>query len=129
MRDAPVPRRRPGSPAGDASAHPIFEGGRLKATLALRQDQQKEAAVIYQRTVLNAWHEIDDSLTAYEAEERPEGAWRCPGVHRPTASQIADNANSKRNCPAFTSSLSLGPRFAAPNLVKALQWRSRSLRC
>jgi NodT family efflux transporter outer membrane factor (OMF) lipoprotein len=48
---------------------PLFEGGQLKATLALRQEQQKEAAVVYQRTVLNAWHEIDDSLSAYDTEQ------------------------------------------------------------
>jgi NodT family efflux transporter outer membrane factor (OMF) lipoprotein len=48
---------------------PIFEGGRLKSTLELRQQQQKEAAVVYERTVLNAWHEIDNSLTAYQAEQ------------------------------------------------------------
>jgi NodT family efflux transporter outer membrane factor (OMF) lipoprotein len=48
---------------------PIFEGGRLKSTLELRQQQQKEAAVVYQRTVLNAWHEIDNSMTAYQAEQ------------------------------------------------------------
>ncbi len=48
---------------------PIFEGGRLKSTLELREQQQKEAAVVYQRTVLNAWHEIDNSLTAYETEQ------------------------------------------------------------
>jgi NodT family efflux transporter outer membrane factor (OMF) lipoprotein len=49
---------------------PIFEGGRLKATLALRKDQEKEAAVVYQRTVLNAWHEVDNTLTAYQSEQR-----------------------------------------------------------
>jgi NodT family efflux transporter outer membrane factor (OMF) lipoprotein len=49
---------------------PIFEGGRLTSTLTLRQEQQKEAAVNYQRTVLNAWHEIDNSLSAYDAEQR-----------------------------------------------------------
>jgi NodT family efflux transporter outer membrane factor (OMF) lipoprotein len=49
---------------------PIFEGGRLKATLALRKEQEQEAAVVYQRTVLGAWHEIDNSLTAYQAEQR-----------------------------------------------------------
>ena len=48
---------------------PIFEGGRLKSTLELREQQQKQAAVVYQRTVLNAWHEIDNSLTAYETEQ------------------------------------------------------------
>jgi NodT family efflux transporter outer membrane factor (OMF) lipoprotein len=49
---------------------PIFEGGRLKATLELNKDQQKEAAIIYRRTVLGAWHEVDNSLSAYENEQR-----------------------------------------------------------
>lgn len=49
---------------------PIFEGGRLKAQLELRKSQQREAAVQYQKTVLGAWTEVDDALTAYEAEQR-----------------------------------------------------------
>lgn len=49
---------------------PIFEGGRLKAQLELRKAKQREAAVQYQKTVLNAWTEVDDALTAYEAEQR-----------------------------------------------------------
>jgi NodT family efflux transporter outer membrane factor (OMF) lipoprotein len=49
---------------------PIFEGGRLKAQLELRKAQQRSAAVQYQKTVLNAWTEVDDALTAYEAEQR-----------------------------------------------------------
>jgi NodT family efflux transporter outer membrane factor (OMF) lipoprotein len=44
---------------------PIFEGGRLKGTLTLRKAQQQEAAVTYQTTVLSAWHEVDNALTAY----------------------------------------------------------------
>ena len=55
---------------GPSISIPIFEGGRLKSTLELRQDQQKEAAVAYEKTVLNAWHEVDNSLTAYDAEQR-----------------------------------------------------------
>lgn len=55
---------------GPSISIPIFEGGRLKATLALRQDQQKEAAIAYEKTVLTAWHEVDDSLSAYDAEQR-----------------------------------------------------------
>jgi NodT family efflux transporter outer membrane factor (OMF) lipoprotein len=54
---------------GPSITIPIFEGGRLKSTLELRQQQQKEAAVVYQRTVLNAWHEIDNSMTAYVSEQ------------------------------------------------------------
>jgi outer membrane protein TolC len=49
---------------------PIFEGGRLRATLKLRKEQQQEAAVNYQRVVLSAWHEIDNALTAYSAEQQ-----------------------------------------------------------
>lgn len=49
---------------------PIFEGGRLKGNLQLSEAQQQEAAVSYRRTVLNAWQEVDNALTAYEAEQR-----------------------------------------------------------
>ena len=48
---------------------PIFEGGQLRATLALRQAQQQEAAITYQKTVLGAWHEVDNALTAYQTEQ------------------------------------------------------------
>ena len=49
---------------------PIFNGGRLRSRVELRKLQQQEAAVIYQRTVLRAWHEIDAALSAYDAEQR-----------------------------------------------------------
>jgi NodT family efflux transporter outer membrane factor (OMF) lipoprotein len=49
---------------------PIFEGGRLKGTLQLREAQQREAAIVYKRTVLEAWREVDDSLLLYDAEQR-----------------------------------------------------------
>lgn len=48
---------------------PIFEGGRLKATLHLTEAQQKEAALTYQLTVLRALHEVEDALTAYRSEQ------------------------------------------------------------
>jgi NodT family efflux transporter outer membrane factor (OMF) lipoprotein len=48
---------------------PLFEGGRLRSTLHLREAQQEEAALAYQKTVLGAWHEVDDALTAYQAQQ------------------------------------------------------------
>ncbi len=54
---------------GPSITLPIFEGGRLKYTLELRKAQQQEAAVTYQQTVLRAFHEVDDALTAYSAEQ------------------------------------------------------------
>jgi NodT family efflux transporter outer membrane factor (OMF) lipoprotein len=68
------------SEAGDWSARqfalgpvlhlPIFEGGRLSGTLALTQSRQQEAAIKYRRTVLGAWHEVDDAVTGYRTEQQ-----------------------------------------------------------
>src|SRR6267154_3344678 len=56
---------------GPSVSIPIFEGGRLRGSLALRESQQREAAVVFQKTVLRAWKEVDDALTAYrEAQLR-----------------------------------------------------------
>ncbi len=55
---------------GPSVSLPIFEGGRLRRMLELRKEQQKEAAIAYQRTVLNALHEVDNALTAYSAEQQ-----------------------------------------------------------
>jgi NodT family efflux transporter outer membrane factor (OMF) lipoprotein len=54
---------------GPSISMPLFEGGRLRGTLELRKAEQKEAAITYQRTVLQAWREIDDALTAYNAAQ------------------------------------------------------------
>lgn len=54
---------------GPSMTLPIFQGGRLKATLELRESEQKEAAIAYQNTVLQAWHEIDNALSSYADEQ------------------------------------------------------------
>jgi NodT family efflux transporter outer membrane factor (OMF) lipoprotein len=56
--------------AGPSITFPIFEGGRLKGTLQLREAQQQEAAIAYKETVLRAWQEVDDALVTYDAEQR-----------------------------------------------------------
>jgi NodT family efflux transporter outer membrane factor (OMF) lipoprotein len=48
---------------------PIFEGGRLRGMLHLREAQEQEAALNYQKTVLRAWQEIDDSMSLYNASQ------------------------------------------------------------
>jgi NodT family efflux transporter outer membrane factor (OMF) lipoprotein len=55
---------------GPSLTLPIFQGGRLRSVVELRKLQQQEAAVSYQRTVLAAWHEIENSLDAYQAEKQ-----------------------------------------------------------
>jgi len=51
---------------------PIFDHGRRSAVVQLRELQQQEAAITYQRTVLQAWQEIDDALSGYSAERLQE---------------------------------------------------------
>ncbi len=46
---------------------PLFDRGRRKATVVLRETDQQQAAVDYHKTVLQAWQEIDDALSRYAA--------------------------------------------------------------
>ena len=55
--------------AGPGLTIPLFEGGQLRATLQLREALQQEAAIGFQKTVLQAWHDVDNALTAYQAEQ------------------------------------------------------------
>jgi NodT family efflux transporter outer membrane factor (OMF) lipoprotein len=55
---------------GPSISIPIFEGGRLRGALTLRESQQREAAIFFQKTVLRAWKEVDDALTAYREAQR-----------------------------------------------------------
>ena len=54
---------------GPAISIPIFEGGRLTRTLELRKESAKEAAIAYQKTVLQAFHDVDNALIAYRADQ------------------------------------------------------------
>ena len=49
---------------------PLFDGGRRRSIVQLRELEQQEAAVSYQQTVLKVWQEIDDALSAYTAEQQ-----------------------------------------------------------
>ncbi|NWD66747.1 efflux transporter outer membrane subunit [Pseudomonas gingeri] len=55
---------------GPSLSVPLFEGGRLQGQLQLRESRQQEAALRFQKTVLDAWHEVDDAMTAYQAGQR-----------------------------------------------------------
>lgn len=49
---------------------PIFQGGQLVQRLALNEARQKTAALVYRQTVLQAWHEVDNALDAWAAQQR-----------------------------------------------------------
>lgn len=49
---------------------PIFEGGKLDANIRSAEASAEEARLAYKKTVLTAFREVEDSLVAYEAEQR-----------------------------------------------------------
>lgn len=53
---------------GPSLSIPLFDRGRRHSIVTLRELQQQEAAVSYQQTVLKAWHDVENALSAYRAE-------------------------------------------------------------
>ncbi len=54
--------------AGPTISLPIFEGGSLSANIELTTNQQQEAALAYQQSVLNALQEVENALASYRAD-------------------------------------------------------------
>ena len=55
---------------GPSLSVPLFDQGRRRAEITLRELEQQEAAVAFQQTVLKAWHEVDDAVSAYVSERQ-----------------------------------------------------------
>ena len=58
---------------GPSLSLPIFSGGRLQRQLDLRRSEERSAALAYRQTVLNAWREVDDALSASRAAAEHTG--------------------------------------------------------
>jgi outer membrane protein, multidrug efflux system len=63
---------------------PIFSGGQLTGQVRLADLQQQQALLTYRQVVLNAFHEVDDALIAYAADQRRASAVleQLGGAHR-----------------------------------------------
>ncbi|NHQ90181.1 efflux transporter outer membrane subunit [Janthinobacterium lividum] len=59
---------------GPGFSVPLFDGGRLRGNVQLREAQQQEAAIAYRQTVLAAWHEVEDALSGYQANARRQAS-------------------------------------------------------
>jgi outer membrane protein TolC len=55
---------------GPSISLPIFDGGRRSGTLAMTEARQQEAALAYRKTVLTAWHEVDEASAAVRAQQQ-----------------------------------------------------------
>ncbi len=76
---------------GPSLTIPIFEGGRLRRTVELREAAQQEAAVNYQKTVLQAFTDVDNALIAYAAEQRRRNRLAEQVVQSRRAFNLAEN--------------------------------------
>jgi NodT family efflux transporter outer membrane factor (OMF) lipoprotein len=53
---------------GPTMTWPIFEAGRIRANIEVRNAQDEQALLTYRKTVLNALAEVEDALVAYAKE-------------------------------------------------------------
>jgi len=54
---------------GPSVAWPIFEGGRIRANIALRTAEQEESLAAYQAVVLQAFQDVEDALVAFSGAQ------------------------------------------------------------
>ncbi len=54
---------------GGTLTQPIFQGGRLRNNVRLTEAQKKEAVLVYQQTIQQAFREVSDSLVAYRKNQ------------------------------------------------------------
>lgn len=69
---------------------PIFQGGQLVQRLALNQARQKAAALAYRKTVLQAWHEVDNALDAWAAQQHQHAQFLLSYEQNMQAEQVAE---------------------------------------
>jgi NodT family efflux transporter outer membrane factor (OMF) lipoprotein len=74
---------------GPSVSLPIFQGGRLRSTLQLRDAQQQEAAITYRKTVLQAWHDVVNALVAHRLEMTRRARLRAESDHARAALDLA----------------------------------------
>jgi NodT family efflux transporter outer membrane factor (OMF) lipoprotein len=114
---------------------PIFQGGRLTERLALNEARQKTAALAYRQTVLQAWHEVDNALDGWAAQQRQHAQLLISCEQNMEALRVAERGyqegaadylsvlTAQRNLLASQTSLNgstTGGTLALVNLYKAL---------
>jgi len=124
---------------------PLFQGGQLVQRLALNEARQKAAALVYRQTVLQAWHEVDNALDAWAAQQRQHAELQVAFAQNKEALQVAERGyregaadylsvlTAQRNLLASQTSLNTSATNATltlVNLYKALGggWNAAELK-
>ena len=76
--------------AGPSVTVPLFEGGQLRGQLELRKAEEREAALSFHQAVLQAWHDVDNALTAYAEAQHRRGEAESALKSDQTALEVAD---------------------------------------
>ena len=74
---------------GSSILAPLFEGGRLRAQVDVGKSQRDEALIAYEKTVLNAFSEVEDQLSAISLIQREEAELDAQHVSTAEALRIA----------------------------------------
>jgi NodT family efflux transporter outer membrane factor (OMF) lipoprotein len=74
---------------GPAIELPIFQGGRLRATVRLQRLKAREAAVIYAQTVLTALNQVENALAAYASDQARHASLQTAVTASRNARQLA----------------------------------------
>ena len=69
---------------------PIFDAGRIRATIAVRNAQQEQALTIYERTILSAFEDVENSLVNYSREQARHRALRDAAAANRRALEMAN---------------------------------------
>jgi len=54
---------------GPSITWPVFQGGRILANIEAQNARQEQSLASYRQTVLNAFQEVEDAMTAYSSEK------------------------------------------------------------
>jgi len=69
---------------------PIFAGGRLSSRVDLAEARKKEALIVYQQTIQQAFHEVSDALVAYRKNREFREQQELLAVSTRDAMELAD---------------------------------------
>ena len=89
---------------GPSMTWPIFEAGRIRANIEVRNAQEEQALLNYRKTVLNALAEVEDALVAYAKERTRHQALAASAQDFKRSSYLRTNV-TRRVMPAISTCL------------------------
>ena len=89
---------------GPSMTWPIFEGGRIRAYIEVRNAQEEQALLSYRKTVLIALAEVEDALVAY-AKERTRHQALAASAKTSSARSYLRSIVTRRAMPPISTSL------------------------